>query len=189
MSATALQRDEGRTRARRLLRRCSHGQRERQVLEAGDILAQCVRQAHHDVEPPVALEYQARLAPPIAVADHVQHVGDVQPVAGDRRLVRCLTSSSGSPVVCSTLTSAPPRTPRSTLAISLAVSVHRVEVVAVDLDRDVAAHAGDQLVEAHLDRLREFVVVAGQRFDCRSILRYQPASLVSVRVGPLLPAA
>ena len=36
----------------------------------------------------------------------------------------------------------------------------RVEVVAEDLHRDVAAHAGDQLVEAHLDRLRELVVVA-----------------------------
>ena len=29
------------------------------------------------------------------------------------------------------------------------------------LDGDVRAHARDQLVETHLDRLREFVVVAG----------------------------
>ena len=36
-----------------------------------------------------------------------------------------------------------------------------VEVVAEDLDADVAAHAGDQLVEAQLDRLRDFVAAAG----------------------------
>ena len=36
-----------------------------------------------------------------------------------------------------------------------------VEIVAEDLDADVAAHAGDQFVDAQLDRLREFVAAAG----------------------------
>ncbi len=72
------------------------------------------------------------------------------------------TLSAGSPSICSTRTSAAPGI----------VSQHSrrrapptgsicVEVVAEDLDGDVAAHAGDQLVEAHLDRLRELVGVAG----------------------------
>ena len=43
----------------------------------------------------------------------------------------------------------------------LAEREQRLQVVAVDLDGDVGAHARDQLVEAHLDRLRELVVVAG----------------------------
>jgi hypothetical protein len=38
--------------------------------------------------------------------------------------------------------------------------VHGGEVVAEHLDRDVAAHAGDQLVEAHLDGLGDLVGIA-----------------------------
>ncbi len=37
---------------------------------------------------------------------------------------------------------------------------HGLEVVAIDLHGDIRPHAGDQLVEAHLDRLRELVTVA-----------------------------
>ncbi len=44
---------------------------------------------------------------------------------------------------------------------------------------DVAAHAGDQLVEAHLDRLRELVVVAGElaRLASRSARPARPCGL------------
>ena len=48
-------------------------------------------------------------------------------------------------------------------AIWLAARSSGVELVAEHLHRDVAAHAGEELVEAHLDRLREFVGVAGQQ--------------------------
>ena len=51
---------------------------------------------------------------------------------------------------------------RSTLAICSAAAQHRLEIVAEDLDRQILAHAGDQLVEAHLDRLREAELVARQ---------------------------
>ena len=70
--------------------------------------------------------------------------------------------SMGSPVTCSTFTSAAPATCRGPRRSRSAVAMQHVHVVAEDLDRHVAAHAGDQLVEAHLDRLGELVVVAGQ---------------------------
>ena len=42
-----------------------------------------------------------------------------------------------------------------------------LELVAEDLYRDVAAHPRNEFVESHLDRLREFVSVAGQRLHER----------------------
>ena len=41
-----------------------------------------------------------------------------------------------------------------------AVRAHLVEVVAVNGNRHVAAHAADQFIEAHLDRLGDVVGVA-----------------------------
>lgn len=37
-----------------------------------------------------------------------------------------------------------------------------MKVIAVELDRDIAAHTGDQLVEAQLDRLAELVEIADE---------------------------
>ena len=45
------------------------------------------------------------------------------------------------------------------------ISCNTVHVVAEDFHGHVAAHAGDEFVEAHLDRLGELVVVAGQFLD------------------------
>ena len=61
----------------------------------------------------------------------------------------------------------------------------RIELVAEHLHRDVAAHAREQLVEAHLDRLREFIGVAGQRLHGALDLRHQLV-LGQMRVRPLL---
>ena len=55
-----------------------------------------------------------------------------------------------------------PRRMRGDLAGS---AQHRLELVAEHLDRDVAAHAGQQLVKPHLDGLSELVGVAGQLLD------------------------
>jgi hypothetical protein len=68
--------------------------------------------------------------------------------------------SIGKPVVCSTLTSEAPGFFPAPWR-SLRPCVHHVHVVTEDLDRHVAAHPGDQLVETHLDGLGELVVVAG----------------------------
>ena len=53
-------------------------------------------------------------------------------------------------------------------AISIGRTQHRAEIVAEDLDRQILAHPGDQLVETHLDWLREADLVARQ-FRCFGI--------------------
>ena len=104
--------------------------------------------------------------PPTAICDDVLHVGDDRGRSGRSPRGRSSMVSTGSPVTCSTLhvrgageRCAGPRRSRSRGRAEL------VDVVAEDLDRDVAAHAGDQLVEAHLDRLGELVVVAGHALN------------------------
>ena len=108
----------------------------------------------HEVEAPVALEHDAGLASADGRGDHVLHVGDAQAAARDLRPVdldveerqarRLLDPHVGGAL-----------DPAQDAGDLVRRAQHRVEVVAEDLDRDVAAHAGDQLVEAHLDRLRE----------------------------------
>ncbi len=48
-----------------------------------------------------------------------------------------------------------------------------IQVITEHLDAQVGTHAGDQFVETHLDRLGEFVVVAGQFFQCRFHVGHQ----------------
>ena len=59
------------------------------------------------------------------------------------------------PAVCSARRSATPSTPLSAAAHPLADRLQRREIGPVDLRRGVGAHARDQLVGAHLDRLRD----------------------------------
>ena len=59
----------------------------------------------------------------------------------------------------------------------------RVEIVAEDLDAEIAAHAGDQLVEAHLDGLGELVVVARHLLDAL-LDRGDQIGLGAVRIRP-----
>ena len=69
--------------------------------------------------------------------------------------------SIGRPATCSVLTSAAPAY-RLQHGLYLRGDAHkRVEVVAENLDADIAAHARNQFIEPQLDRLREFVVAAG----------------------------
>ncbi len=68
-----------------------------------------------------------------------------------------------------------------------AVAVMAVQVVAIDLDGDVAAHARDQFVEAHLDRLAELVGVARSAPSSLSSMRLDQRGLGLARVRPVLP--
>ena len=43
------------------------------------------------------------------------------------------------------------------------LGTHRAEVVAIELDRDIRAHAGDEFVEAHLNGLLNLGAIADQR--------------------------
>ena len=63
----------------------------------------------------------------------------------------------------------------------------RLELVAEHLDRDVAAHAREQFVEAHLDRLREFIGIAGQHLH--GALDLAPPARPWASAGPATPPA
>ena len=112
--------------------------------------------------------------PPIAVADHVLHVGDAEAVARDCRLVERRSPAPAGRSICSTLTSAAPATPRRMPAIWLAACSSGSNSSPKTLTATSPRTPAMQLVEAHLDRLREFVGVAGQRLDRRLDLA-QPA--------------
>ena len=76
-----------------------------------------------------------------------------------------MTVSTGRPATCSVLTSAAPRIDLQHRLHLTGQPQQRVEIVAENLDADVAADARDQFVEAHLDRLREFVGAARHVLD------------------------
>ncbi len=63
--------------------------------------------------------------------------------------------------------------------------VHLDEVLAEYLDRHVRAHAGDQFVEAHLDRLGDFIGMAGHLREPR-LDPLDHCRLVLGRIGPVL---
>ena len=76
----------------------------------------------------------------------------------------------------------------STASMLVADLGQHLDVVAEHLDGDVAAHAGDQLVEPHLDRLDELVVVAGIS-GSSSLQLLDEVGLGPLRIGPLARAA
>ena len=62
-------------------------------------------------------------------------------------------------------------------------SQHWLEVLTEHFHRDVATHAREKLVEAHLDRLGELVVIAGQRFIAVRLHALTSSSLGSAGSG------
>lgn len=138
-------------------------QRDREAFEHVDLAAQVVGKAHDEVEAAVALKDQPRLAASHRHRDHVLHVRDVEAIAGQGRAVR-LHRHDGQALglLDFGIGSAGDRLQRG--QHTRGGLLHGREVIAVHLDRHVAAHAGDQLVEAHLDRLRELVVLT--RLGC-----------------------
>ena len=116
------------------------------------------------VEAPVALEDLPGLLAADGDLDHLLHIGDVQARSGrwPRPVDRDGRAPAG-PVICSTFTSAAPGTFSSTSAISSPVSSSTSRSSPNTLTATSVRTPGDQLVEAHLDRLGELVVVAGDR--------------------------
>jgi hypothetical protein len=61
--------------------RASPGKRDRQVGQSRRVAAQCLGQAHHDVESPIAVEQLACVSPPTAIGDRLLHRVLVESVA------------------------------------------------------------------------------------------------------------
>src|SRR6267154_899729 len=115
---------------------------------------------HDDLEAPVALEDHACIASPDRSADQVLYCPQAQTPPCDlsfvhrdleKRKAGCLFNTNiGGPVQAAQ--------DRSDL---VGGAQHRLKLIAEDFDRDIAAHAREQLVETHLDGLRELVIVPG----------------------------
>ena len=141
------------------------------------------RQPHDDLEMPVALEHHAGFASADGGADHVLHRREAEAAPRDFRLVDRDLQHRQDRAICSTLTSVAPSIARRMRGDLVGGPQQRLELVAEYLHRDVAAHACKQLIESHLDRLREFVGVAGQCASRRARSAATSASLVSSGSG------
>ena len=136
------------------------------------------------MEAPITLEHHAGFAPAYGNRNNVQNVGDVEPMPCNRGLVeldveerkarRLLYLDIGA-----TLNGA------QNSGDAIGRSRDLIEIVAIDLDGHIASHSGDELVEAHLNRLRIFIVVARQLADGSRDLLYDLV-LCQPRIGPFL---
>ncbi len=159
-------------------------QRYRQVLECIEIAADIFRQPDHDVEAAISFKHGSRGSSADGRSDDVLNSRETETSPRDLGLVHAdiqhrkaaglfdlnVGRSFGFPQNIRNL-------PRATQ--------ERFELIAENLHGEIAAHAGQQLIEAHLDRLGEFVVVAGQ-------LAHRVRDLVEQRglgqfgIGPLV---
>ena len=118
------------------------GERDGQIFQRPQVLAIRIGQTHDDGEPAVALEHQPGLTAAHGDRQHVEHVADVQAVAGDRGpvelglqhgqargLLDLHVRGSGDAFQC-----------LRELGRGL---LHQWELVAIDFHRHVRAYAGD----------------------------------------------
>ena len=162
-----------RDEARAAFRRRAQGQGDGQAFQLLQVAAQAVGQAHDDVEAAVALEQGARLLPADGRGNRRLHVGNVEAVAG-RLLAVDLHRQHGQPRRLLDLHFRRARYLAQHTSDLRRRAVEDKHVVAEQFHGHVAAHAGNQFIEAQLDRLRKLVVVArqagGRRFDFRQQL-------------------
>ena len=134
-----------------------------------EIAAPGVGQPHEKIKPPIAFLNLPGLPSADRGRDDILHVGDAQAVAAERFAIR-LDAQQRQALNFFRLDvgRAGDRFERlDDLADGL---FQDREIVAVDLDRHVAAHPADQFIEAHLDRLGVGVVRAGGGLDAASSL-------------------
>jgi hypothetical protein len=136
-------------------------ERHGQVLQCLDIFANRVGQANDNREAPIAFEQHTGFPAPDRCADHVLDGKLAEANPRDFGFVdldgeELQTCDLFDPYVLRAFDAA--QDGRNLVGCRQ----HRLELLAEDLHGEVAARASEQLVEAHLDRLREFEIVAGQ---------------------------
>ncbi len=141
-------------------------QRDGDRLQRACVLAQIVAQPYEDRKAPVALEDDARRRAADRRAERVLHGAETEAVTGDGGLIHLdVEHRQAGHLLHLHIGRARRRAQdRGDLIGGLQ---HGVEILAEDLDRDIAAHAREQLVEPQLDRLRKFIGVAGKLRDFR----------------------
>ncbi len=146
-------------RIARHLARCD-GQLDRQHRQHGRIRAQRIIEAHEDAEAPISLEQDAGMMTAECGAHDALNFGHRQPVTrqplairidGEQRQSRHLFHLDVRCAIDAGQHRLDPAADGSEL----------FEIITVDFHCHVRPNAGNELVEAHLDRLREFIVAAG----------------------------
>src|SRR5262249_50105712 len=129
-------------------------QRDWQILEHLDVVALSVREANDDLKPPVAFKDHAGVASPDRDADYVLNGRQAEAAARDLALIDIdLQDRHSGHIFHLDLCSAANAAKNSRNLIGGAP--HRLKFVAKHLDGEVLLHAGNQLVETHLNRLRK----------------------------------
>ena len=140
------------------------GDADRKLVERAQIGADALRQPHDDLDAAVAAQDLPGLGAGERGVHRRLHVGDVESVARGGRAID-LDREGGKTAGLLDLDVGRPANAAEDAGDAPRVRRQHVEVVAEHLDGDVAAHAGDQLVEAVLDGLGELVDVAGQALE------------------------
>ncbi len=145
------------------------------------IAAQGFREADHQIEAAIALEERAGLASAERRGNHILDVADIEAVACGSLTIDLHTQQ---------------RQPTGLLHLHLGSAgdllqhpgdvrsglVQHRHVIAEDLDRHIAAHPGNQLVEPQLDRLRQLVIATGYtRSRCFQLSHQLLARLAWIR--------
>ena len=159
-------------------------QHHRQRAHGVEIVALGHGHPHRDVETLVAFENIAGLTSAHRGGHRVGDLLDGQPKARDGGAIEPHVQGRGS----SRLLDPNPVGARDSFQYRADLGgrgAHLVQIIAIELDGDVAAHAGDQFVEPHLDRLGDLETVAQQRRDL-SLDALDDLGLVLHALGPLL---
>lgn len=115
-----------------------------------------LRQAHDDVEAAVALEQLAGRFAADGDLDDALHLGNAEAVAGERLAVEPHGEDRQARDLLDLDVTGAADAPDRGLHLFCG-ALQDVEVVTEDLDADIAAHAGNQLVDTELDRLGDFI--------------------------------
>ena len=132
-----------------------------EIFQRLDVAAQRIREPHDDLEAAIALQHQAGCAPADGYADRILHLRKAQTAARDFALVD-LDLQKRQPRYLFDLDAGCTFHPSEHGGDLFGGAHHRRELVAEHLDRQILPHAGNELVETHLDRLGEAEFVARQ---------------------------
>ena len=159
-------------------------QHYRQGANSIEVVTSRIGQAHGDIEPSVAFEYDPCLAPAERGRDGVGHVLQCQAVTRNGVTVELDVElrEALSLLNLHVRRAGDGIEDRSDLCPE---RTHFLQIVAIEFDRDVATHARDQFVEPQLDRLADLESAADQRLE----LGFEPFDHLVLgvhTVGPLV---
>ena len=156
-----------------------------QVTHAIDIRANRLREADDDTKAAVAFEDLAGETTPERRGDDLLGVLSRQAVAGQRFAVEVDGKQRQSRDLLDLHVRRTRNLPEDRFD-PFRRSEHHLQVIAIDLDGHICAHARDEFIEAHLNRLGELIVISRNCLQGGLELADE-LRLGLMRVGPLVP--